>query len=280
MKHAGYISLALLLVILPSVFASFPEDLPWRYPARWRLIYKIDTSPLTSDKNVWVDISIDPSYYTNLVNWLKDLEWCPGDYWTDDRQFWPHPWYVSTDNNNHRFVDDYMATGIREYQITNSCTLRLPTSIRVKLSDMDGTEATFKDHDHYIIIYLPALHLSYWWEGLGDPEPDSLTPGCLTFGREYLPLDLNDGDFVLAYVDAEEGADDSISVWIHDEEDERHWYLPVDISGRTVLWRNLAPEMTRKSLRPLSDLEFSEFDWESVYVYDIILLYPALISLG
>ena len=268
--------LLIILALIPIALA-FPEDLPWKYPARWRLIYEINTQPLTDEYNVWVTITVPEQYYTGLITWMQNHVFCPQDNSWDPKQFWPHPWYVSDyDPTYIHFVWDYSVHEFYEYNITTTCQISLPKTFSVLIRSLQGG-VNFKNYNHYIVLYFPAIHASTWWAGLGqDPPSGGYTPGIFTSPQSeafWTPIDLDDQDWLLVFL--RRNASYAAYIDVYYDTDQRYGIFMGYPSYRK--WINAIPVFTRGTYALPSSIYQIRLRGPPGTI-DFIVLYPKLIQ--
>ena len=167
------ILLATLLLIISSAYA-----LPWKIPARWRVIYEINTDPITENNMVVIELNIPESIYDWIYSYADKGAFCEmakGN--ADIRWLYPVIYYVSTYNPEQRVPYSQYVVDTYQHEV-NGCVddfgnqqyLRLPKTVRITLEQLDGN-TNFSNYDHYIYVYQPQGFMkTFEWSDVGTPD--------------------------------------------------------------------------------------------------------------
>ena len=165
-----------LILLATLLLISSAYALPWKIPARWRVIYEINTDPITENNMVVIELNIPESIYDWVYYYADKGAFCEmakGN--ADIRWLYPVIYYVSTYNQEQREPYSLFVAEAYEHTIQgcvdewgNPISLRLPKIVRVTIQNLDGGD-DFKNYQHYIYIYQPQgfMRAQEWGTG-GD----------------------------------------------------------------------------------------------------------------
>jgi len=162
-----------ILVVIWLAFIVQPAlALPWKIPARWRVIYEINTDPITENNMVVIELNIPESIYDWVYYYADKGAFCEMAKGNSDvRWLYPVIYYVSTYNQEQRPPDSiYIVTSYQHAvqdcfdEFGNQIYLRLPKTVRITISHLDGGD-DFKNYQHYIYIYQPQgfMNTAEWF---------------------------------------------------------------------------------------------------------------------
>jgi len=144
-----WVVFALMLVLLPLGFATFPYGVDWLPYADTRLIYQIDVTGL-SNQDVYAIIDVDANFIQDYINrWSSICDPSNKYDW-----FWPTFTYASTYNNTQRMLEVVSRDNWQTFTVGSCGTIDLPTRFVVKLPNgvLDGDQY-FTAYEHYIYVY-------------------------------------------------------------------------------------------------------------------------------
>jgi len=165
--------LAMLLLAWTLPFAHAVPQIPWKFPADKRIIYQIDTSGLTSDQNVYVELNIPESTYSGIISDLNSDWVCWYLEHNAVSELWPRAYYASDVNTAQRELPPYSVISTFAYQVPQcgySATIRLPKTIRVYVGTLDTYNGEYNTISHYLLLYFvgDSVHMFSFVFGSAD----------------------------------------------------------------------------------------------------------------
>ena len=161
--------LVFAFAFITSAFAV--PNIPWKFPADQRLIYQIDTSVLTSEYNVYVELNIPESAYSTLLQDINSESIC----WYLDHnavhELWPRVYYFSDANLDQRGAPPYSVIDSYTYDVPQCGfgeTISLPKTVRVYVAQLDTFSGDWNTIGQYLVLYFPGTVRMYSFIYSGD----------------------------------------------------------------------------------------------------------------
>ena len=146
----------LMFVSMVAASAFAVPSIPWMFPADHRIIYQIDTSGLSSEYNVYVELNIPESAYSGLVTDLNSewICWYLGH--NAVHELWPRAFYASDADLTQRELPPYAVLSTYTYSLPQcgpDATISVPKAIRLYVDALDTYNGNYDSFSHYILLY-------------------------------------------------------------------------------------------------------------------------------
>lgn len=195
-RFGAIMAMAFVLTLISSAFALDFNTIPYKMPAKHRIIYQISTSGITENSNIVVTLTIPESVYAHFKTLVDGGSYCEG---IGNQKLgvdfgYPVVYYLSSANTSERSYNNYEVLETYDYAIAGCSKegapvyVRFPKTIRVTIPQLDEGQVGYANLEHYIVAYIPFVGVML--TGDHDSFANYSVAGSFTSYGAYKIMDL------------------------------------------------------------------------------------------